>query len=389
MAKDRRVEGSGDARMSRTPESNPGNARDRGGRLDARVLIVASSRVLKDLAAAYLHDRTEANAFAASAGEARRVLAREAFDLLLVHVDLADCDAFEFAKEIADAFPATAVVLEMDDPRLDDAVHAMQSGAADILSVRSEGNELVRRLSATLDRAKLARAREKRTDRLRRLCKKLSGKKLDDDQTRRQEMAGACNDLSETLASSSMAGEFQSIIRGELDIESLLRAALQYILTKTGPTNAAIFLPATSGDFSLGAYVNYDGPKDSAEVLLESMAGVVAPKLERSVGLVGYRGQSEIVRVFGESMDWIGNAEMVAISCRHEGECLGVMTFYRDQRTPFSAELRRTLSTLAELFTRQVARVVSIHHRHLPKSQWGKSGLFDEPDAGPDIDLAA
>lgn len=375
--------------MSRTPENSPENAHGRPNRLDARVLIVTASRVLKDLAAAYLHDRTDANVFASSAGEARRVLTRHEFDLLIVHVDLPDCDAYEFAKEISDAFPATAVVLEMDDPRLDDAVHAMQSGAADMVSLRAEGNDLVRRLAATLDRAKLMRAREKRVDRLRRLCKKLSGKKLDQDQTRRQELAGAYNDLSETLAPSGMASEFQSIIRAELDIESLLRAALQYILTKTGPTNAAIFLPATSGDFSLGAYVNYDGPKDSAEVLLESMAGVVAPKLERSVGLVSFRGQSDIMRAFGDSMEWVGNAEMIAMSCRHEGECLGVMVFYRDQRTPFSSELRKTLTTLAELFTRQVARVVSIHHRHLPKSQWGKSGLFDEPDAGPDIDLAA
>ena len=33
------------------------------------------------------------------------------------------------------------------------------------------------------------------------------------------------------------------------------------MLTKTGPTNAAVFLPGTGTDFDLGAYVNYDCPR--------------------------------------------------------------------------------------------------------------------------------
>ena len=70
----------------------------------------------------------------------------------------------------------------------------------------------------------------------------------------------------------TLASEFNSLIRQELDLESLLRVSVEFILGKSGPTNAAVFLPAASGDYSLGAYVNYDCPKDSAEVLMDQLA---------------------------------------------------------------------------------------------------------------------
>ena len=42
--------------------------------------------------------------------------------------------------------------------------------------------------------------------------------------------------------------EFTGLIKQELDIENLLRTTLEYVLGRSGPTNAAVFLPTTSGD---------------------------------------------------------------------------------------------------------------------------------------------
>ena len=46
-----------------------------------------------------------------------------------------------------------------------------------------------------------------------------------------------------------------------------------------------------------------------------------------------------------------------------------------------------TLRIVADLFGKQLGRVIHIHHRHLPKDQWGGFGGVDEGD--DDIDLAA
>ena len=52
---------------------------------------------------------------------------------------------------------------------------------------------------------------------------------------------------------------------------------LEFTLSKIGSTNAAIFLPTSSGDYSLGAYVNYDIPRDGIEIMLDQLADVLAP----------------------------------------------------------------------------------------------------------------
>ena len=76
------------------------------------------------------------------------------------------------------------------------------------------------------------------------------------------EVNDAYRDLNDRMNDVALATEFGSLIRRELDIESLLRTVLEFVLTKSGPTNAAIFLPASSGDFSLapGFETSRNGP---------------------------------------------------------------------------------------------------------------------------------
>src|SRR5205807_1368176 len=122
------------------------------------------------------------------------------------------------------------------------------------------------------------------------------------------DLTNAYQDLSDQVTLLSTASEFNSLIRQELDVESLLRTALEFILAKTGPTNAAVFLPATSCDFSLGAYVNYDCPKEAADTLLESLAGIIAPKMEHEAGLKILNTPEEIDGAFGEGAHWLSES---------------------------------------------------------------------------------
>lgn len=184
------------------------------------------------------------------------------------------------------------------------------------------------------------------------------------------------------------ATEFKGLIRQELDIENLLRTTLEYVLGRSGPTNAAVFLPTTSGDFSLGAYVNYDCPKETVDILLDHMANVIAPRFEHADGLVHLDTPDALDTYVGDQAEWLGDSHVVGIACRHERETLAILLLFRDCKSAFGKVLLEQLSTIGDVFAAQLAHVIRIHHRHLPKDKWGRVG---DHEAGRDDeeDLAA
>jgi hypothetical protein len=183
------------------------------------------------------------------------------------------------------------------------------------------------------------------------------------------------------------ANEFTSLIRHELDIEQLLRSTLEFVLARSGPTNAAVFLPTTSGDYSLGAYVNYDCPKETVDILLDHIANTVAPRFEPSEKLVHLTTDESLRRFIGEDAAWLGDSGVVGFACRHGGEVLAIVMLFRDRASPFGPLLLDQLRMIGEVFAAQLARVIQIHHRHLPKEKWGCIG--DPPRDDSDEDLAA
>jgi hypothetical protein len=249
--------------------------------------------------------------------------------------------------------------------------------------------DLVGALRTAFDRTRLARDREARIERLTRVCRRLNQARHEVTKQVSSlcgDMVNAYEELSGQVLHISIASEFNSLIRQELDVESLLRTALEYILAKTGPTNAAVFLPATSSDFSLGAYVNYDCPKDAADVLLDHLAGIVAPRMEGQTELKVLCGDQELHDFLGDDAHWLSGNNAITFACHHDGECLAVVILFRDRRNPFAASLVPGLRIIADLFGKQLARVIHIHHRHLPKDKWGGFGADEGED---DIDLAA
>lgn len=355
-----------------------------------RVLIVSGSRLERMRLASRLCDTVGACVQADSVRAALEAAEGQRYDVALIGGHLPQGAASELARELGRRDPGTTSMLVTDNTSLEQAVEAMRSGVVDIVPSRATREELAARVRSALGRGRVAREREERIERLTRVCRQLNSAR---HEITRQvsglcgDLANAYQDLSDQVILLSTASEFNSLIRQELDVESLLRTALEFVLAKTGPTNAAVFLPATTCDFSLGAYVNYDCPGEAADTLLEGLAGVVAPKIERETGLRVFNTAKEIESAFGEGAHWLSESHVVAFSCRRDGECLAVVVLFRDRRNAFPDTLMPALSMIAELFGKQLARVIHVHHRHLPKDQWGGFGTMDGGD--DDIDLAA
>lgn len=315
-------------------------------------------------------------------GEAAQTLRRCTPSAVLLWDDQGWADvAAAISRDHADV----PVLLITDAPTLDLALVAMRAGAVDVVAASTPTDQLSARVLAAAERARSARAREALIAKLKRECSSL-------DSSRRQvtrQVSSLCNDLVEAyreladqMSQVAVAGEFAAQVRHELDIEPLLRTSLEFILSKSGPTNGAIFLPASSRDFSLGAYVNCTCPKDTADVLLDHLCGVVAPLMEHEREILWFEDDESIRGFLGDRAKWLEEFNTIVFSCRHDGECLGVVVLFRDRSDPFPPELRPTLRTIADLFGAQLARVVRVHHRHLPREKWGAFGEPDDDEHG-------
>lgn len=324
----------------------------------------------------------------------------------IVLSDLEEMNAAEVCKELTTG-GRVHVVMMVRGSALAVATEALRGGAGDVVSADASGRELFARVMAGVER-RAAFDAERRADaakieRLRTMCRKLNDAR--GDLTRQvgtlcNDLAAAYQELSDQLVRVTMASEFSGVIRQELDLEALLRTALEFVLAKIGPTNAAVFLPASSGDFTLGAYVNYNCPKDTAEMMLDHLSASLAPKFEHSKGVHVFANRESVESLLGDEADWIGESGLLVVPCRaadpaaksDSDECLAVIALFRDRRTGFGEDTVTRMQIIADLFGAQLGRVIKVHHRHLPKHKWGAPGAsaFDDPadDVG-DIDLAA
>jgi len=351
-----------------------------------RVLVASPDRDLRRRLVDALERCGHLCETAAGGDGVRRTLAGRDVEIVLLDERLADGPGLDVAPRIAES--GAGIVVLASAATADLAVEAMRAGALDLLPREVVQDELVRRVLDAARRLRASGSRSDRVHRLSELCRELNSARRqmgDQVSTLCRDLTEAYDSLSDQLDRVAAASEFAGVIGQELDIEELLRIAMEHVLSKSGPTNAAVFLPDTGGDFTLGAYVNYDRSSENAEMMFDHLASVVAPRFEHARSAVTMRDGVERDDLLGDDAHWLEGCAVLAVPCVHDEECLAVMTLFRDEQTPFDERLGPTLDAVAHAFAKQLGRVIRVHHRHLPRDQWGS---LDGPDSD-DLGLAA
>ncbi len=341
----------------------------------ASVLLALRDESLAATIAAALQPAGHRCFAAASADEAIALAARRRIDLAFVQIDpAASAAAFDLARLVQAKSPSTALVFAGPGREPDLIIQAMRIGAVDyvVLPVQDEA-DLRARIDAALARARADRHREIRLKRLKKICQELNDAR---HQVTKQ-VDSLCDDLivayremSDQLDDVALASEFRTLMRQELDVEDLLRTMLEYLLTRTGPTNAAVFLPDHEKHFSLGAYVNYDCPRESVSILLDHLCDLVCPHMVDEPDLIAFEDAAEFCDWIGSDAEVLNASQIIAYSCMHEGECLAVCVLFRGNSEPFAEDAAATLNTLRTIFAEQLSRVIKVHHRARPS--WPK-----------------
>ena len=343
-----------------------------------RVLVVSPVRSTRDRLVALLAASGARCLHTDDAEELPEFLAAHRFDVVMLSDQIAGASA---AALLTDRPRETAappsVVIVSEQPTLEQALAAMRAGAADLIASRPSVDELLACVAGAAEKSRARRAEARRVRRLRRLCKRLNSARREvvgQIESLCDDMAGAYERMSDQMTRVAISSEFNSLVRQDLDVEGLLRTVLEYALARLGPTNAAIFLPSSSGEHTLGAYVNYDVPKDAAEVLLDHLTTVVPHRFEDVEAPAHFVGDGAMERALGEDAHWLEGRGLVVMACRKDGETLAVAAFFRDAAVPFTRAHLESCEIIADLFGQQLGRVIHVHHRHLPMDEWGLPG---------------
>lgn len=369
----------------RTMNGGSGSARSKGGDAGAgfRVLAIYRDAGARGDVKRALEALGLACDGAGSLAESREALERVRYDVVVVDEQQADGNGLELVRELSGVDGSARCIVTSDRDGFEGVVEAMRCGAIDFVSRPYRAAEIAGRVLAATEVVRKLRASERRVQRLKRICKRLDTARKDmsrqvDDLC--SDLVHAYQELADQMTHSALATEFSSLIRQDLDVEDLLRSTLEFVLSKTGPTNAAVFLPTGTRDFNLGAYVNYDVPRETADVLLDHLADVIAPRFEGETEIVRMETAEELAERLGDNAGWLSEYGVLVCSCRHDDECLAVVALFRDRSQPFDDELVQQLEVIRDLFAEQLGRIVRIHHRHRPNEQW--PGFDVEDDRG-------
>ncbi len=356
-------------------------ASGRRNKESARILLVGGDPECRAELSALFDRRRHRCTHVNRLDEARTAVSQHRYDLIAVDCVLPDGEGLDLAQLIHKTSPSTKTVLLSNNGSFTTALRAIRCGVVDFISTPAEPNEIVERIEKALARTHDERQREKAVSRLQSICKELNIAReeiADQVDVLCSDLVAAYEEMTEQIADASMASEFRTLLRMELDIEELLRTTLEYLLAKTGPTNAAVFLPDTQQLYSLGAYVNYDCPRASIDTLLEHLCGAICTHMSQESEIVSFDDADEFSDWVGIDGQFLADSNVISFSCTHEGECMAVVVLFRSKDRPFEPRLAGTLDILRSIFAEQLSRIIRIHYRAKP--QWPDEAADDEMD---------
>jgi FixJ family two-component response regulator len=281
---------------------------------------------------------------------ARRLIETETIDLLVTDVNLPDGDGTMLIDHLSRHRPGAGAVVMASAASIDQSVRVFRNGAIDYLPKPFTADTFSERILKAVRYQHGVQRTEKRLSRLRSAVRKLNtarrmvSKKVD---LLCNDLVTAYGDLARQFEDVRVRENFRSTISAAQDLEQMLCHAMDWILRQAGYTNIAIYLAGDDGTVELGAYMKYtiQGSKSLTDALKQ---GVVEQTLRDE--FVHYTDRDAAEHLSPAELDHVANYAVMSVNSTYLGESLGVITMFRDGKTPFTAEDAATLRTIAPIF---------------------------------------
>jgi len=175
----------------------------------------------------------------------------------------------------------------------------------------------------------------------------------------------------------AMAAEFRTLVGQELEVESMLRTSLEYLLHRLGPMNAAVYIREGDVGWGVGAYINYDRQGENFSEFLHTLGEHACSSVSQERGLRLFTDGSSFTNwINSEDLDFSGN-EVVAVGCFDGSQCMAVIVFFRSDSKRFGDESVKIIETLSPIFGTQLGSILKINRR--AETNW-PSGSVDDDD---------
>ena len=178
-----------------------------------------------------------------------------------------------------------------------------------------------------------------------------------------QELAHNFCEIEKKMELVAAGAEFQTLVSQELEVESMLRTALGYMLTKVGAMNAAVYLREGTADWGVGAFINYDRQPEEFQSLLDVVGPAVCHTLSTKEHVQHDTNGETFANEYGLDSEDFAGSEVVTCGCFDGDTCMAVAVFFRDNSRPFDVDAVDIIETLRSVFGEQLGTILRIHKR--------------------------
>jgi DNA-binding response OmpR family regulator len=304
---------------------------------------------------------------------------KQTFSAVISSTDSSKFSANDLFESVSLLSPSTPVMGFSSQPDSTQVIEFIRLGGADFFSVPADLSVLSSRVQTAIEQANNITQLKERADSN---AKRYSS--MNEELNRiSEENDLLSNDLANThcetekkMQQVAIGAEFQTLVNQELEVESMLRTALGYMLTRIGAMNAAVYLREGEIDWGIGAYINYDRQGEQFQTLIDTLGPAACPIACCETEVKRYKDGETFANIVDADPEDFSGSEVVTASCFHEDRCMAVIVLFRGDTRPFDQEATDTIETIREIFGTQLGTILKIHRR--AETKWPSESVDDD-----------
>ena len=345
----------------------------------ANILIVGTAMNTIEAIRAALEIQGHAVSYARTVAEYEELACSESFGVVFVTTETKNISTELLFESVSLINPNTIVIGYSANADHSSAIQFIRNGGSDHFCIPEDLDCVGTRIQTLLVNQQNIVSIKNSANNALRLCDKMNR-----ERHRVEEENNSLNDkLAHThcveqkkMQQVAIGAEFQTLVSQELDVESMLRTALGYVLTRVGAMNAAVYLREGVMDWGIGAFINYDRQSEHFQSLIDTMGPIVCPAISSDEQIKHVVNGEAFANAAGlDSTEFSGN-EVVSFGCFSDDRCMAVIVLFREDSRSFTPEAITTLETIRTIFGQQLGTILKIHRR--AESQWPSESIDDD-----------